>query len=388
LQAICNKYIIKKLLNIDIIRVAGEKDLKKEYPLVEIDLEKIRNNIDEMVVRCARHGISVAGVVKAFNGIPQIMGLFGESGCTSIASSRLEHLEEARMAGIPGPYMAIRIPMLSEIEDLVRLADFSLQSDLTAILSIEKECLKQDKTHSIILMADLGDLREGFWDRKELIAAALTVENTMERVYLAGIGTNLGCYGSVCATPEKLANLVDIAEDIEKAIGRELDIISGGGSTSVPLVLNGTMPGRINHLRIGEAICLSYDLDKLWGLDVGFMHQDAFTLKVEIVEIRNKPTYPVGELFVDCFGNRGSYEDRGIRKRAIVALGKLDFAFDTSLIPRLEGVEIIGSSSDHLILDIEDVPIPLSVGDILEFDLVYASLLYLTSSRYVKIGCR
>lgn len=361
--------------------------MDKRYPLIEIDLKKIQHNINEMVKRCAGMGISVAGVVKAFNGITEVTKLFGESGCSSIASSRLEHLKDAIEAGIPGPYMSIRIPMLSEVVDLVKYADYSLQSNLAVIRKIEKECQKQGKTHSVILMADLGDLREGYWDENELIAAAVVVEKETKNVNLAGIGTNLGCYGSVRPTTDNMDKLVSIAQRIEKIIDRKLEIVSGGGSTSVPLILNGTMPKGINHLRIGEAICLSYDLDKLWGLDVSFMHQDAFTLKAEIIEIKEKPSYPKGELFVDCFGNKGEYEDRGIRKRAILALGKQDFVYDTSLIPRTKGVEVIGSSSDHLILDIQDAEKVLSVGDVLEFDLVYATLLYLTGSRYVKTIC-
>ena len=80
-------------------------------------------------------------------------------------------------------------------------------------------------------MADLGDLREGFWSREELVDAALEVEYKLDHLELAGVGTNLGCYGSVAATPEKLRELVSAAEAVERAIGRELQYISGGAST-------------------------------------------------------------------------------------------------------------------------------------------------------------
>ena len=124
--------------------------------------------------------------------------------------------------------------------------------------------------------------------------------------------------------------LVSIAEAVESAIGRKLEIISGGATSSYPLVLEGAMPPRINHLRIGEGILLAYDLKEIWGLDMSGMRQDVFTLKAEVVEVREKPSHPVGEIFIDCFGRKPEYEDRGIRKRAILAMGKLDFALETT----------------------------------------------------------
>lgn len=359
--------------------------LEKKYPVVEVNLNKLRHNINEIVSRSRESGIGIAGVVKGFNGLSETLDLYGQSDCEYIASSRLEHIREAIDRGIKGPFMAIRIPMKSEIKDLVQLTDISLNSELSVIEAIDLECARQGKRHGIILMADLGDLREGYWDKDEMLEVAVSIEKNLKNVYLAGIGTNLGCYGSINATPEKMNELVAIAERIEDKIGRNLDIISGGGTTSFPLVVNGTMPKRINNLRMGEGIALGRDLEDLWGVDMSFLHKDVFTLKAEIIEIKDKPSYPVGEIFVDCFGNRGQYEDRGIRKRAILALGKVDFSLDSQLDPRLSGVEVLGSSSDHLILDIEDNQNGLSVGDILEFDLHYSTMVYLTNSKYVRI---
>ncbi len=359
--------------------------LEKKYPYVEVDLGKLRHNIDTVVKMCGEQGITIAGVVKGFNGIPETLPIYQESGCMAIASSRLEHIEDARNMGLTGPFMLIRIPMNSEVPDLVRLADISLNSEISVLSAINEECKKQGRTHKVILMADLGDLREGFWDVADLVKAALYVENELEHVTLEGIGTNLGCYGSINATPEKMEELIGKAEAIEKAIGRQLDLISGGGTTSFPLVVNHTMPERINHLRMGEGIALGKDLQDLWGLDMSFLNQDVFTLRAEIIEIKDKPSYPVGEIFVDCFGNKGVYIDRGIRKRAILGIGKVDFCLDSQLEPRLPGVEILGSSSDHLLVDIQDCKENLKVGDILEFDLRYSTMVFLTGSRYVRL---
>lgn len=122
---------------------------------------------------------------------------------------------------------------------------------------------------------------------------------------LAGVGVNLTCYGSTKPTPEKMQALLAIAARIEKRIGRKLEIISGGATSSYTLVHWGTMPAGINHLRIGENILLGKDLQVNWGIqDMDYLRMDGFTLRAEVVEVREKPTYPIGEFAIDAFGRK------------------------------------------------------------------------------------
>lgn len=355
------------------------------YPNLEIDLKKLRHNIEKVVERCGERGITVAGVIKGFNGIAEMTKVYEGSGVSSIASSRIEHIIRAREAGIQGPFAMIRVPMLSEVDLVVEHCEFSLNSEKSVLDAINEACLKQGKRHGVLLMADLGDLREGYWDKEELIRVARYVENQLPYVDLRGVGTNLGCYGSIKATPEKLRELVELAEAIEMGIGRRLEIISGGGTTTLPIVFDGTVPERINHLRVGEGIILAYDMMVQFGVDMTFLHQDVFTLRAEIIEVKEKPSYPVGELSYDAFGHVGEYEDRGIRKRALAALGKVDFAYPDMLMCRDKNIEIMGASSDHLILDVENCSPEIRVGDVVEFDLCYATMVFATSSENIHL---
>ena len=373
-------------MNIDHISNNGIKAAKTPYPLVTVDTEKLAHNTGVVTDRCRSCGIDVAGVIKGCNGIPQVARTMLESGCSQIGTSRMDQIIELKNCGLDdAEFLLVRIPMMSEAEEVALYADLSLESDVSVIKAIDEACGKFGKTHGVILMADLGDLREGFWSRDELVAAAVFIERSLDNIVLRGVGTNLGCYGSIKPDTEKMLDLIEIAEAVETSIGRKLDIISGGATSSYPLVMEGAMPERINHLRIGEGILLAYDLKEIWGLDMDDMYQDVFTLSAEVIEVRDKPTHPVGEIFIDCFGRQPEYEDRGIRKRALVAIGKLDFALNDKIFPRLPGAEVIGSSSDHCILDIEDCRSDIAVGDIIEFDLSYPSLMYLTGSRYTTI---
>lgn len=358
----------------------------RQYPQLEFDLALLRSNADAVISRCRGMGIRVCGVVKGVDGLPEAARVLRAAGAEELGTSRLEQVAKCRAAGVPGPWLLIRIPGLTELPDVVALCETSLQSEWPTLLALEEECLRQNKTHRVIVMTDLGDLREGFWDKKELVDVCERVERELPHVHLAGIGVNLTCYGSTKPTPEKMNELVGLARQVEQRIGRKLEIVSGGATSSFTLVHWGTMPAGVNHLRIGEAILLGKDLQVDWGIrDMDYLCMDALTLRAEVVEVKDKPTYPIGEFAIDAFGRKPVYEDRGIRRRAILALGRADVGELESLIPREPGLTVIGGSSDHCIVDVEDCPRRLQVGDIVEFSLCYSHMLYATARSDMRI---
>ena len=358
----------------------------RQYPQLEFDLALLRSNADAVISRCRGMGIRVCGVIKGVDGLPEAARVLRAAGAAELGTSRLEQVAKCRAAGVPGPWLLIRIPGLTELPDVVALCETSLQSEWPTLLALEEECLRQNKTHRVIVMTDLGDLREGFWDKKELVDVCERVERDLPHVQLAGIGVNLTCYGSTKPTPEKMNELVGLARQVEQRIGRKLEIVSGGATSSFTLVHWGTMPAGVNHLRIGEAILLGKDLQVDWGIrDMDYLRMDALTLRAEVVEVKDKPTYPIGEFAIDAFGRKPAYEDRGIRRRAILALGRADVGELESLIPREPGLTVIGGSSDHCIVDVEDCPRRLQVGDIVEFSLCYSHMLYATARSDMRI---
>lgn len=374
------------MLESTLINDINIKDIedKQEYPLLEVNLKKVYENTKYVVNLCENQGISVAGVVKVVHAMPQIVSEMDKAGCKYLATSRINQVIAMRKQGVEKPIMLIRIPMHSEIKQLVEYADISLNSEIETLKKINEECKNQNKTHKVILMMDLGDLREGVVDQEEFLNLALYVEKELNNLRLYGIGTNLGCYGSVKPTEDNLGKLCDVAEKIESLIGRELDVISGGATSSLTLIWDGKIPSKINNLRIGEGILVAKDLDDFWKYDMSMLHQDSFILKAQIVEVKDKPSHPIGEIFIDAFGNTPTYEDRGERRRALLAIGKQDFVSVDTLIPKDKNIEVIGASSDHLIIDIENCQTNYKIGDIIEFNIYYPHLLYLSGSKDVN----
>lgn len=356
----------------------------KYYPRLCCNLSRLRRNVEGVSERCHAAGIRVAGVIKGANGRLPITEQMAQGGCDQIASSRLDQLERASGLGLPT--MLIRGPMPCELEDVARVCDYSLESDDSVLTALNTLCAQRTKRHKVVLMADLGDLREGWWDKDELVAQAVRVERELPYLELAGIGTNLGCYGAIIPTVEKMEELVALAARVEAAVGRKLEIVSGGATTAYRLVHEGRMPSGINHLRIGEAMLVDYDLERLWGVKgLDYLSPRVFTLQAQVLECRVKPSCPVGKVFFDAFGGRPKILDRGMRRRALIGVGKLDLGSAESMVPLDEGIKILGGTSDHTILDVEDCTRHLAVGDILEFELDYTAMLFLTASAYVAV---
>ncbi len=364
------------------------KDKKREegmerYPVLEFNIKKLYENTKIVTKLCRENGINVAGIIKGFGGIAEGAEEMAKGGCYQIGSSRIEQLKALKDRGLDIPLLLVRIPMMCEIEDVVRYSDICLVSEKETLNLLNAEAKKQNKIYGLVLMYDLGDLREGVFLKEELIELAEYVEYQLDNLYLEGIGTNLSCYGSVAPASENLSQLAEAATEIEVKLRRRLNIISGGGTTTLPLMVRGGVPKKINHLRIGEGINNTQDLPLYWDTNIEGLDPDVFVLKAQIVELNEKPTHPIGELMVNAFGDLPHYDDRGIRKRAIVALGNQDLGDSSRLVPKDKEMLVLGASSDHTILDIHDCKTQYKLGDIVEFNILYQAMLMTTLSDYV-----
>ena len=193
--------------------------MDRQFPRLVIRRDKLRNNFTQIISRCRACGINVAGVIKGVGGLPEIARLYKEGGAAQLATSRLEQMELWRREGVDGPFLLLRVPGMSELESLPHLADYSLQSDVSTLNAQENVCARQNLTHKVILMADLGDLREGFWVKAEMIRACCHVEWELPHLVLAGVGVNLGCYGSIVPPPAPRGQRVAIARAVEAQMG-------------------------------------------------------------------------------------------------------------------------------------------------------------------------
>jgi predicted amino acid racemase len=348
-------------------------------PRLEIYPQRIEANARAVVNFCHSYGIQVACVGKVLSAHPAVVRALESGGADMIADSRLTNLQSMANTGMSLPLMLLRLPTPSRAADVVRCADISLNSSIYTIELLSEAAQFMKVIHNVIIMVDVGDLREGVWpDRAvEVVRAAAKLPN----IDVVGMGCNLACYGGVIPTTENMQMLVEIRDECRQATGLELKVLSGGNSANLPLLAAGGMPKEINHFRIGEAIILGRNvIDRSpWP----GTRQDTFRIVAEIVEVEYKPSVPIGNRGQDAFGGYTDFVDRGIRRRAICNMGRQDVVVD-GLMPEDPGVIILGGSSDHLVLDVEEAYTEIEVGDEVAFYPTYGALLAASTSPYVQ----
>ena len=348
------------------------------YPCVECNRKKLLQNI-ETVARMlhADHRIMCA-VIKGFCADNGVMEILEDSSCDWLASSRIEDLAKLKTKKTR---LLIRLSQPCEIKEVVASSEVSFESECNTIFLLQEEAKRQNKTHGVILAIDMGDLREGifykFLNEIEEAAAMVLQSPNLE---LLGVGTNLGCFGGVITDAANMQGLIEVATHIEQKFSVTLPYISGMSTAAMEMIENKTMPPRVNHGRFGEAWLLGFD--SVDNRRLAYLHDDVFLFKAQIIEIKDKPSQPVGTIGGNAFGQHVEFKNEGMMKRALLAFGTQDVAYEY-LIPLDENIEIIGASSDHTIINLHGSE-NYQVGDVVTFKLKYHALLHLYTSRYVK----
>jgi predicted amino acid racemase len=352
-----------------------------KYPALVVNRNILLSNARAVAELCGSHGIDVWGVTKGLSGHPRLAEVYMEAGFKGCADSRLLNLIWIRGARVPSPLMMMRIAMPSELEELAAIADVSLQSEVSTIKALDSVCSSMGVTREVLLMTDVGDLREGFWET-ELPGAAEALRDLSGGVKITGVATNFACASGVLPTPENMSSLARLRDIIAKILGYELPVISVGGTCCLKVIEAGLAPREVNALRICEGVLLGSDTAS--GREIPWLSRDALRVEAEIIECRDKPSVPVGEVGFQAFGEKPVFEDRGIRRRVILAMGRQDVNVDR-ITPLAPGVKIVTASSDHLIVDVTDAASDgFRPGGVMSFRPGYPAMLACSTSRYVE----
>jgi predicted amino acid racemase len=344
-------------------------------PRVEIDIRKIEHNASRLVALLAERGIGVTGVTKATLGSPRIAAALVRAGVAAIGESRIENVEAMRHAGLATPMRLIRSPALSQVERAVHHADLSFVTEIDVIRALSSAATAANVTHGIVLMVELGDLREGVMP--DDLEAYVGIVLGLPGLSLDGIGTNLACRSGVAPDATNMATLSAMATSIEATFGLHLRIVSGGNSANLNWALDDVDPGRVNDLRLGESILLG--CEPLHRTPIPDLYTDAISFVAEVIESKAKPSMPWGDLAQTAFGLRTDPVDHGSTFQTILAAGEQDI--DPHGLRAEAGTKILGASSDHLVVDCGELA---PVGSEMRFGINYSALLRSMTSPFVE----
>jgi predicted amino acid racemase len=337
---------------------------------IEVDCERIRRNTEAITRLCAPHGIEVVGVTKACCGHPDVARAMLAGGAGLLGESRLKNVRRLREAGLDADIMLLRLPSVGEADEVVCLTQISLNSQVETVRALSQAAKARGVTHQVILMIETGDRREGVMPDRALEVARGMVK--LPSIELVGTGANTTCIAGVLPTRANTQLLVDVTEEIERALSLRFRTLSAGNSASLALLLRDEMPARASQLRVGGAILIG-EVDSTGNWPASLPHQDAFTVAADVIEIETKPSLPEGLIAPNAFGDTPRWPDLGPRRRAILSLGRQDLQIE-SLFPQRPGVTILGASSDHLVLDVTEADPPVRLGEELTFRPLYGAV--------------
>ena len=345
-------------------------------PRLEIDLGKIQFNARSLVTRLAAQGISVTAVMKATLGSHEIANAFLRAGVKTLGDARIENISRLRQGGVTAPVSLIRSPMCSQVTRVVKYAELSFNTELDIIRMLSAAAQKAKRIHGIVLMVELGDLREGILPKNlnPTVQEILRLPN----IDIKGIGANLACRSGVAPDAGNMAALSAIANSIESTFGFLLETVSGGNSANLHWALSGADTGRVNNLRLGESILLG--CNPLHRQPISGLHTDAITLVAEVIESKLKPSQPWGTIAQNAFGIPATPKTIGPIQQAILAIGRQDI--DPLGLESPHGIEILEASSDHLVVKTSRFTHP--VGSEIPFQLNYSALLRAMTSPFVS----
>ena len=349
---------------------------------VIINLNALNHNFQRVNKWIINHGGSWTLVTKVLCGHSDTLKALQQLGVQSMGDSRLSNIKAIERIIPDFEAWYLRLPHLSVLKDVVALTDVSLNSEISVIEGLNAEAKLQDKIHRVIIMIELGDLREGVLPGSLMKFYDHVFQ--LSNIEVFGIGANIACLSGTVPNIDQLTQLILYRELLELKFKRKLPTISAGSSVVLPLMLKGQLPRAMNHFRIGEAVFLGTDLVNGGTLDG--LRDDAIILEAEIAEIKEKSLIPLGETTARTPFESVSDADvtpgqRGYR--ALVTVGQLDTEV-SGLTPIEPSYQIAGASSDLIVVNIGEERKGLKIGDSIRFKLNYGALLRLMAGKYIE----
>ncbi len=349
---------------------------------ITLNTEKLKSNYKFLNKLFKINDIKWAVVSKMLCGNRLFLSELLKLDIKQVCDSRVSNLKVVKSIKPDITTIYIKPPAQDAIVDVVKYADISMNTQMDTIQLLSEEAQRQNVVHKIIIMIELGELREGIM-RDTFIDFYQKVFK-LKNIEVTGIGTNLSCLYGVLPSPDKLIQLSLYEQLVEAKFDKQIPCVSGGSSVTIPLIFQNTLPKGVNHFRVGETLFLGTDVYNNSTFDK--MHSDVFKLYSVIIELIEKPVVPCGQMGTNVEGHSFEFDEDKLGEktyRAIIDLGLLDVDED-HISPVDEDLNFVGASSDMLVIDLGKNKKNYKVGDVLEFKMDYMGTLRAINSRYIE----
>lgn len=348
---------------------------------LELHKDKLRHNYEFLDKLFKKNNVKWGLVTKMLCGNRTYLKEIIDLGADQLFDSRISNLKTIKSISKEVETVYIKPPAKRSIKSIVKYADMSFNTDLETIMLLSEEAGKQKKVHKVLIMIELGDLREGVMG-EDLINFYSEIFR-LPNIEVVGLGANLNCLNGVMPTQDKLIQLSLYKQLIEATFNVKLPLVSGGASITIPMLMKQQLPFGLNHFRVGETLFFGNNL--ITGKTIKGMRSGVLKFYGEIIELSEKPMVPVGPLGTNVAGETPHINEEDYGKtswRAILDFGLLDID-PKDIRPVNKQLEFTGASSDMLVYDLGDRKYNYKVTGTVAFVLNYMGALNLLNSNYI-----
>src|SRR5690554_4755520 len=218
---------------------------------IELDTDKLRKNYEFLDHKFEERGIEWGVVTKLLCGNELFLKEVLALGTKEVHDSRISNLKVVKKLDPKVQTVYIKPPAKRSISDVVKYADVSLNTEYYTIKKLSREAERQGKVHKIVIMIELGDLREGVMG-EEFVDFYRAIFK-LPHIQVVGIGSNLNCLHGVMPSEDKFIQLSLYKSLIKATFNVEFPYISGGTSVVLPMLFKNQLPKSVNHFQIGRA---------------------------------------------------------------------------------------------------------------------------------------
>jgi len=350
---------------------------------LEIKKSSILHNIQVLYDFCIKHRIQLCAVTKCCCSDGEIITLLYNSGIKEIADSNMENFAKIP-AGIAGSLRKSVIK--TRLSDILSIHSLPLNIRPQRVFVSDEILLDAlaeippDSCPEIMLIVEIGDLKEGFYPDK-----IPSICEKYSNLPIIGLSANYACLSGKMPCLESACLLSELTGKI-KTKNNTLPLVSLGGTAAYRLFYDDGFQEKKSEkcnweLRCGEGIFLGFDSSA--GNDLPGFKKDAFKLFGEIIEVCEKEYIEHDKKGRNATGEYNSIPINGKRLNMILDFGILAGPIK-NIHPLDNSIKITGQTFDFTVVDIIESDVKYKTGQYAGFALSYGAVSHSMLNKYIK----
>lgn len=172
---------------------------------ITLNRKHLQHNYDYLEKLFKSHNIKWSIVSKLLCADTLYLQEIIRLGMRQLCDSRMINIKAIKKIDPSIEAIYIKPPASSAFKEVIQYADISVNTEFATLQKLSEEAARHGKTHKVIIMVELGELREGVL-RNRLLELYEKAQK-LPYIEVIGLGTNFTCLSGVLPDHDKLNQL-------------------------------------------------------------------------------------------------------------------------------------------------------------------------------------